>query len=65
MHRAGSNDGGESSPPERIGEDEEGYELIEDRLMLARALSEVDGRRREMLKLRFVDELPARSSGQR
>jgi RNA polymerase sigma-B factor len=51
-------DGREPSPPEWLGVEEGGYELIEDRLLLARVLPGIDGRRREMLKLRFVDDLP-------
>ncbi len=53
-----SEDGGDPSAPDWIGEEDWGYELIEDRQILAKVLAGIDSRRREMLTLRFVDELP-------
>lgn len=54
--RVGSDE--DDSPPEWAGECEEGYELIEDRMMLESVLPGLDGRQREILKLRFIDEMP-------
>jgi RNA polymerase sigma-B factor len=50
--------GEDDSPPDWVGDRDEGYELIEDRMMLESVLPGLDRRQREMLKLRFVDELP-------
>lgn len=62
---APSEDGGEPSTPEWIGEEDWGYELIEDRQILAKVLPSIDPRRREMLTLRFVDDLPQSQIAQR
>ena len=51
-------EGDDSSPPEWIGEVDGGYELIEDRLTLESVLPSLDDRDREMLRLRFVEDLP-------
>jgi RNA polymerase sigma-B factor len=48
----------DDSPPEWAGEREPGYELIEDRMMLEKVLPGLGESEREILKLRFVDELP-------
>jgi RNA polymerase sigma-B factor len=54
--RVGSDD--DDPPPEWSGVSEQGYELIEDRMMLEKVLPGLGKREREILKLRFVDELP-------
>jgi RNA polymerase sigma-B factor len=41
-----------------VGVSDQGYELVEDRMILESALPVLGEREREMLKLRFVDELP-------
>ncbi len=51
-------DGDDSSTPEWIGQVDGGYELIEDRLTLESVLPGLDEREREMLRLRFVEDLP-------
>jgi RNA polymerase sigma-B factor len=51
-------DGEESSTPEWIGEVDGGYELIEDRLTVEAVLPSLDEREREVLRLRFVEDLP-------
>lgn len=51
-------DGDETGSPRWVGEEERGYKLVEDRLLLDAALPSLDQRERVMLKLRFVDELP-------
>jgi RNA polymerase sigma-B factor len=51
-------DGGESAPPDWVGGEDPGYELVEDRLTLERVLPRLDAREREILRLRFIDELP-------
>jgi RNA polymerase sigma-B factor len=43
---------------EWIGEVDDGYELVEDRLTVEAVLPSLDEREREVLKLRFVDDLP-------
>jgi RNA polymerase sigma-B factor len=54
--RIGSDE--DDSPPELIGVSDRGYELVEDRIMLEGALPGLGDREREILKLRFVDEMP-------
>jgi RNA polymerase sigma-B factor len=49
---------GGGAPTEWVGAEETGYELVEDRLALQSVLLELDPRDREILKLRFADELP-------
>ncbi len=51
-------DGGESAPPEWVGDEDPGYALVEDMLTLERILPGLEAREREMLRLRFIDELP-------
>jgi RNA polymerase sigma-B factor len=51
-------DDGEESTPEWIGTVDGGYELVEDRLAVETALPSLDPREREVLRLRFVEELP-------
>jgi RNA polymerase sigma-B factor len=51
-------DGGESMPPDWVGGDDPGYDLVEDRLTLERVLPSLGAREREILRLRFFDELP-------
>lgn len=42
---------------ERIGDEDRGFELVDDRLAIAGALDALDDRDREALRLRFVDDL--------
>jgi RNA polymerase sigma-B factor len=49
---------GDGAAPEWVGGTDQGYELIEDRMMLETLLPGLDRRERQILKLRFVDELP-------
>jgi RNA polymerase sigma-B factor len=51
-------EGEDASPPEWAGEVDGGYELVEDRVLLQGVLPVLDARQREVLKLRFADELP-------
>jgi len=51
-------DGDGPSTPEWIGRADDGYELVEDRLTLASVLPSLDAREREVLRLRFVEDLP-------
>jgi RNA polymerase sigma-B factor len=55
VHR---DDGEEASQPEWIGELDDGYELIEDRMTLEAVLPSLDQREREVLRLRFIEDLP-------
>jgi RNA polymerase sigma-B factor len=48
----------EASPPEWIGEVDGGYELVEERLTVETILPSLDAREREVLRLRFVEDLP-------
>jgi RNA polymerase sigma-B factor len=50
-------DGGEVSIPEWIGDVDGGYELVEDRLAVEAVLPGLDDREREVLRLRFVEDL--------
>jgi RNA polymerase sigma-B factor len=47
----------ESPASEWVGEDDEGFELIEDKLALEGVLPRLDARERLVLQLRFVDDL--------
>ena len=47
-----------TATPEWIGDVDGGYELVEDRLTVETVLPSLDQREREVLKLRFVDDLP-------
>jgi RNA polymerase sigma-B factor len=51
-------DGGDDSPPEWIGTVDDGYELVEDRLTLETVLPGLSARECEVLRLRFIEELP-------
>jgi RNA polymerase sigma-B factor len=51
-------DGEETSAPEWLGEVDGAYELVEDRLAVETALPSLDEREREVLQLRFVEDLP-------
>jgi RNA polymerase sigma-B factor len=51
-------DGEELSAPEWIGEVDGGYELVEDRLTVESVLPTLEPREREVLRLRFIEELP-------
>jgi RNA polymerase sigma-B factor len=51
-------DEGDDSAPEWIGAVDGGYELVEDRLTLESVLPELDEREVEMLRLRFIEEMP-------
>jgi RNA polymerase sigma-B factor len=54
----GGEDGEGAATPEWIGRIDDGFELIEDRMTIERVLPGLDGREREVLRLRFVEELP-------
>lgn len=47
----------DDSPPQWVGVSDQGYELVEDRMMLENALPGLGEREREILKLRFVDDM--------
>jgi RNA polymerase sigma-B factor len=51
-------DGEGPSTPEWIGKVDDGYELIEDRLTVETVLPSLDEREREVLRLRFIEDLP-------
>jgi RNA polymerase sigma-B factor len=51
-------DGEDESPPEWVGTVDDAYELVEDRLTLESVLPSLDQREREVLRLRFVEDLP-------
>ncbi|HVV91065.1 MAG TPA: SigB/SigF/SigG family RNA polymerase sigma factor [Solirubrobacterales bacterium] len=51
-------DGDGPSTPEWIGIVDDGYELVEDRLTVETVLPGLDEREREVLRLRFVEDLP-------
>jgi RNA polymerase sigma-B factor len=51
-------DGDEATTPEWIGDVDGGYELVEDRLAVEAVLPGLDEREREVLRMRFVEELP-------
>jgi RNA polymerase sigma-B factor len=53
-----NSDGEEPSAPEWIGEVDGGYELVEDRLTMESVLPSLDAREREVLRLRFIEDLP-------
>jgi RNA polymerase sigma-B factor len=54
---AGSEDSEESAPTEWIGEEDEGFELVEGRIALDAALPHLDERERLVLRLRFVEDM--------
>ncbi len=51
-------DGEGPKTPEWIGHVDDGYELVEDRLTVETVLPGLDEREREVLRLRFVEDLP-------
>jgi RNA polymerase sigma-B factor len=51
-------EGEESGAPEWIGDVDGGYELVEDRLTVEAVLPGLDDREREVLRLRFNEDLP-------
>ncbi|MBS1845844.1 MAG: SigB/SigF/SigG family RNA polymerase sigma factor [Actinobacteria bacterium] len=51
-------DGEGPTTPEWIGTVDDGYELVEDRLTVETVLPSLDEREREVLRLRFVEDLP-------
>jgi RNA polymerase sigma-B factor len=51
-------DGEGPSTPEWIGRVDDGYELVEDMLTVETVLPTLDDREREVLRLRFVEDLP-------
>jgi RNA polymerase sigma-B factor len=51
-------DGEGPATPEWIGRVDAGYELVEDRLTVETVLPSLDDREREVLRLRFVEDLP-------
>jgi RNA polymerase sigma-B factor len=54
---AGPEDSDESAPTEWIGEEDEGFELVEGRIALDAALPHLDERERLVLRLRFVEDM--------
>ena len=54
----GGGEDGEADPLDSIGEEDEGFERSEDRADLAPALSSLDPRDREILRMRFEEGLP-------
>jgi RNA polymerase sigma-B factor len=48
----------DDSTPEWLGEVDSGYELVEDRLTVETVLPNLDERERQVLRLRFVDDMP-------
>jgi RNA polymerase sigma-B factor len=53
----GGEDAEESPASEWVGDDDAGYELVEDKLALEGALPHLDERERLVLQLRFVEDL--------
>jgi RNA polymerase sigma-B factor len=51
-------EGDDASAPEWVGEVDGGYELVEDRMTLESVLPSLDARQREILRLRFIEDLP-------
>jgi len=51
-------DGEGPATPEWVGRVDDGYELVEDRLTVETVLPSLDEREREVLRLRFVEDLP-------
>ena len=51
-------DGEGPTTPEWIGTVDDGYELVEDRLTVETVLPSLDEREREVLRLRFIEDLP-------
>jgi RNA polymerase sigma-B factor len=53
----GNEDSEESPAAEWVGEEDEGFELVEDKLALERALPSLDERERLVLRLRFSEDM--------
>jgi RNA polymerase sigma-B factor len=51
-------DGEGPATPEWVGKVDDGYELVEDRLTVESVLPSLEQREREVLRLRFVEDLP-------
>lgn len=51
-------DGDGPATAEWLGDEDQGYELVEDRLAVEAVLPGLDEREREVLRLRFVEDLP-------
>jgi RNA polymerase sigma-B factor len=49
---------GEPSTPQWLGKVDDSYELVEDRMTLERVLPALDERQQNVLRMRFIDELP-------
>ena len=54
---AGGDDAEEAAPSEWIGDEDEGFELVEGRIALDAALPYLDERERLVLRMRFVDDM--------
>ena len=54
---AGAEDAGEAPPSEWVGEEDEGFELVEGRIALDAALPYLEERERVVLRLRFVEDM--------
>jgi len=54
---SGGDDSEESAPAEWIGEEDEAFELVEGRIALDAALPNLDEREREVLRLRFAEDM--------
>lgn len=54
---AGAEDADEAPPAEWVGDEDEGFELVEGRIALDAALPYLDERERLVLRLRFVDDM--------
>src|SRR4029077_2243073 len=48
---------GESPASAGVGDEDEGYELVDDKLALERVLPQLDDRERLILRLRFVEDM--------
>jgi RNA polymerase sigma-B factor len=53
-----SDDGDGPATAEWLGRADDGYELVEDRLTVEAVLPSLDDREREVLRLRFIEDLP-------
>ena len=51
-------DGDGPASAEWLGRDDDAYELVEDRLTVEAVLPSLDEREREVLRLRFIEDLP-------
>ncbi len=64
-HRGGGREGPRLSYADRLGEDDAGFELVEDRSVIDRAWRALHPRERETLVLRLVDDLTYREIADR